>query len=170
MLGLRRPAADGGELSIGSAQGEDDPPCLVCGGILKSDTISFGQALVPEVIDRALRVSEECDVLLAVGSTLSVFPAANCVPRAKAAGAEVIIVNGDETAHGPLMPTTCSSGRSARSCPPWLNPYGLISAVTRRLASSAPPITSDDADECERCHRVAAEQATPSASETTGIR
>jgi len=78
--------------------GEADPPCLVCGGILKSDTISFGQALVPEVIDRALTVSEECDVMLAVGSTLSVFPAANCVPRAKAAGAQVIIVNGDETA------------------------------------------------------------------------
>ena len=38
--------------------GEDDPPCLVCGGILKSDTISFGQALVPEVIDRAMQVSE----------------------------------------------------------------------------------------------------------------
>ncbi len=78
--------------------GEADPPCLVCGGILKSDTISFGQALVPEVIDRALRVSEEADVLLAVGSTLSVYPAANCVPRAKAAGAKIIIINGDETA------------------------------------------------------------------------
>ncbi len=78
--------------------GETDPPCLVCGGILKSDTISFGQALVPDVIDRALRVSEDCDVLLAVGSTLSVFPVANCVPRAKAAGARVVIVNGDATA------------------------------------------------------------------------
>ena len=78
--------------------GEDDPPCRVCGGILKSDTISFGQSLVPEVIDRAMRVSEECDLLLAVGSTLSVFPAANCVPRAKAAGARVVIVNGGETA------------------------------------------------------------------------
>ena len=78
--------------------GETDPPCVVCGGILKSDTISFGQALVPEVIERAMRVSDECDVLLAVGSTLSVFPAANCVPRAKAAGATVLIVNGDETA------------------------------------------------------------------------
>ena len=78
--------------------GEDDPACLVCGGIVKSDTISFGQSLVPEVIDRAMRVSEECDVMLAVGSTLSVFPAANCVPRAKASGAQVVIVNGDETA------------------------------------------------------------------------
>ncbi len=77
--------------------GEQDPPCRECGGILKSDTISFGQALVPEVIERALRVSEESDVLLAVGSTLSVFPAANCVPRAKAGGARVVIVNGDET-------------------------------------------------------------------------
>ena len=78
--------------------GEEDPACLVCGGILKSDTISFGQSLVPEVIERALRVSEECEVMLAVGSTLSVFPAANCVPRARAAGARVVIVNGQETA------------------------------------------------------------------------
>ena len=77
--------------------GDPDPACLECGGILKSDTISFGQALVPEVIDRALRVCDECDVLLAIGSTLGVYPVANCVPRAKAAGATVIIVNGGET-------------------------------------------------------------------------
>ncbi len=77
--------------------GDPDPACLECGGILKSDTISFGQALIPEVIDRAMQVSDECDLLLAVGSTLSVFPAANCVPRAKAGGAAVVIVNGDET-------------------------------------------------------------------------
>ena len=78
--------------------GDPDPSCLKCGGIVKSDTISFGQSLVPEVIDRALEVSGECDLLLAVGSTLSVFPAANCVPRAKAGGARVVIVNGAETA------------------------------------------------------------------------
>ena len=91
----RRPMAD----SLDRVRaGEEDPPCLVCGGILKSDTISFGQALVPEVIEQAMRVSDECDLLIAVGSTLSVFPAANCVPRAKAGGARVIIVNGAETA------------------------------------------------------------------------
>jgi NAD-dependent deacetylase len=78
--------------------GEADPLCLVCGGIIKSDTISFGQSLIPEVIDRAMQVSDECDVMLAVGSTLSVFPVANCIPRAKAAGASVVIVNGAETA------------------------------------------------------------------------
>jgi NAD-dependent deacetylase len=52
---------------------------------------------VPEVIERAMWASENCDVLLAVGSTLSVFPAANVVPRAKAAGARVIIINGEPT-------------------------------------------------------------------------
>ena len=77
--------------------GEEDPPCRVCGGIIKSDTISFGQALVPEVIDRAMRVSGECDLLLAVGSTLSVYPVAGCVPRAKAHGARIAIVNAGPT-------------------------------------------------------------------------
>jgi len=77
--------------------GDPDPRCLKCGGILKSDTILFEQSLVPEVIEAAFRASEDCDVMLAVGSTLGVFPAANCVPRAKAAGARVIIVNGGET-------------------------------------------------------------------------
>ena len=78
--------------------GDPDPQCLACGdGILKSDTISFGQALVPEVIDAALRAAEACEVLLAAGSSLSVFPAANIVPRAKAAGARIVIVNGQPT-------------------------------------------------------------------------
>lgn len=77
--------------------GEADPPCLVCGGIIKSDTISFGQSLVPEVIDRALRSAAECDLLLAIGSTLSVYPVANCVPIAARSGATVVIVNGGPT-------------------------------------------------------------------------
>ena len=77
--------------------GEADPACHVCGGILKSDTISFGQTLVPEVIERAMTASDECDLLLAVGSTLSVYPAAHCVPIAKQAGATVVIVNGQAT-------------------------------------------------------------------------
>ena len=79
--------------------GEEDPHCLVCGvGILKSDTVSFGQSLVPEVIDAAMRAADECDLLLAAGSTLSVFPAANVVPRARSSGARVVIVNGETTA------------------------------------------------------------------------
>lgn len=77
--------------------GDPDPGCRLCGGVLKSDTISFGQSLVPEVIDAALRAAESADLLLAVGSSLSVFPAANLVPRARAAGARVVIVNGEPT-------------------------------------------------------------------------
>jgi len=78
--------------------GEDDPHCLVCSGILKSDTISFGQALVPEVIERALRVAGEADLLLAIGTTLQVQPVASMVPIAMRAGARVVIVNDQETA------------------------------------------------------------------------
>ena len=78
--------------------GEDDPACLLCGGVVKSATISFGQSLVPEVIARALRTAEEADVLLAVGTSLKVYPVKNMIPRARAAGATVIIVNGEPTA------------------------------------------------------------------------
>jgi NAD-dependent deacetylase len=77
--------------------GEDDPQCRDCGGILKSDTISFGQALVPEVIDRAMRAAEEADFMLAVGSTLQVYPVAHAVPLAKSNGARVVIVNAQST-------------------------------------------------------------------------
>ena len=78
--------------------GEGDPHCLVCGGILKSDTISFGQALVPEVIDRAMRVAAEADLLLAIGTTLQVQPVASMVPIAARAGAAIVIVNDQATA------------------------------------------------------------------------
>jgi len=77
--------------------GEVDPACEACGGILKSDTISFGQALVPAVIDRAMAAAGEADLLLAVGSTLQVYPAASVVPVAKAAGARIVIMNNQPT-------------------------------------------------------------------------
>jgi NAD-dependent deacetylase len=78
--------------------GEEDPPCLECGGILKSATISFGQALIPEVIDRAAQAAVEADILVAVGTTLQVYPVAGLVPLAKNSGARVLIVNAEPTA------------------------------------------------------------------------
>jgi NAD-dependent deacetylase len=78
--------------------GEDDPPCPECGGIQKSDTISFGQALVREVIERALRAASEADLLLAIGTTLQVQPVAGMVPIAARAGADIVIVNDQPTA------------------------------------------------------------------------
>lgn len=77
--------------------GEKDPPCTDCGGILKSATISFGQQLVPEVIERAMQAAIEADLFLAIGTTLQVYPVAGAVPRAKAAGARVVIVNAEPT-------------------------------------------------------------------------
>lgn len=77
--------------------GEEDPPCRDCGGILKSATISFGQPLVPEVIERAMQAAAEADLLLAIGSTLQVYPVAGVVPRAKSAGARIVIINAQPT-------------------------------------------------------------------------
>jgi len=77
--------------------GEDDPPCRHCGGMLKSDTISFGQQLVPEVIQRALTAAQQTDFLLSIGTSLQVYPIASAVPHAKSAGARVVIMNGQPT-------------------------------------------------------------------------
>lgn len=79
--------------------GEEDPPCRSCGGILKAATISFGQTLVQRDIERAFTAAAEADLLLAVGSTLTVTPAADMVPIAKQAGARLVIVNAEETAY-----------------------------------------------------------------------
>ncbi|WP_419916235.1 SIR2 family NAD-dependent protein deacylase [Candidatus Poriferisodalis sp.] len=77
--------------------GEDDPPCPQCGGILKSATISFGQQLVARDLLRAQIAAENCDLMLAVGTTLAVYPIAAVVPAAKSAGARVVIVNAEPT-------------------------------------------------------------------------
>jgi len=77
--------------------GELDPPCKSCGGILKSATISFGQSLVVEDLQRAEQAALRCDLLLAIGTKLSVFPVAGLVPVAKRHGAKIIIVNAEPT-------------------------------------------------------------------------
>jgi NAD-dependent deacetylase len=77
--------------------GEEDPPCRTCRGILKSATISFGQGLVAEDLRRAEQAARRCDLLLAIGTKLSVYPIAGVVPVAKEAGARVVIVNAEPT-------------------------------------------------------------------------
>jgi NAD-dependent deacetylase len=77
--------------------GEDDPACAHCGGILKSATISFGQDLETEVLRRAELAAQSCDLLVALGTSLVVYPAAALVPLAKRAGARVIIANAEPT-------------------------------------------------------------------------
>jgi len=77
--------------------GEPDPPCEVCGGIVKPRVVFFGEDLVHADIERALRGAGEGDLLLAVGTTLSVYPVARMVQIAAAAGIPVVVVNGEET-------------------------------------------------------------------------
>ena len=77
--------------------GEDDPPCRLCGGILKSATISFGQNLEKPVFDRAVAAAEDCDVFLAVGTSLRVYPVAGLPQIAIGGRARLVIVNGEET-------------------------------------------------------------------------
>jgi NAD-dependent deacetylase len=106
--------------------GEPDPPCRGCGGILKSATISFGQSLVPEDLVRSMAAARACDLLLAVGTTLSVYPAADMVPLAVAQGAPVVIVNAEPTAMDDLADVVIRAS---------------ISEVLPALVADLPPVS-----------------------------
>ncbi len=82
--------------------GEPDPACLVCGGILKSATVSFGQALDPAVVEGAAQAATDCDVFLAVGTSLTVHPAAGLTDLAAQTGARVVVVNAEPTPYDSL--------------------------------------------------------------------
>jgi NAD-dependent deacetylase len=86
--------------------GEDDPACGKCGGILKSATVMFGQALDPDVFRRAVAAARACDLFLAVGSTLTVEPAASLCGLAVDHGARLVIVNRDPTPYDVLADAT----------------------------------------------------------------
>ncbi|MEU0116917.1 Sir2 family NAD-dependent protein deacetylase [Streptomyces bobili] len=77
--------------------GEDDPPCRGCGGILKPATVMFGERLDPVVLGEALAITKACQVLIAVGSSLQVHPAAGLAQVAADHGARLVIVNGEPT-------------------------------------------------------------------------
>jgi NAD-dependent deacetylase len=83
--------------------GEEDPSCTErrdgaqCGGIIKSATISFGQSLDPVTLLRAEEAATRCDLIMAVGSSLGVYPAAGLVPLAHQSGARVLIINAEPT-------------------------------------------------------------------------
>jgi NAD-dependent deacetylase len=81
--------------------GEVDPPCRSCGGILKSATISFGQNLVPEDLMRADKAARNCDLFLALGTTLTVFPVAALPGKALESGARLVIANAEPTPYDP---------------------------------------------------------------------
>ncbi len=79
------------------ATGGEAPDCTVCGGIIKAATISFGQPMPELEMERANLAAAQCDLMLAIGSSLVVFPAAGIPISAKRNGARLVILNREET-------------------------------------------------------------------------
>lgn len=76
---------------------EEPPECAACGGLIKTATISFGQPMPVEAMQRAQEESLACDLFLAIGSSLVVYPAASFPVVAKRNGARMVIINRDST-------------------------------------------------------------------------
>jgi NAD-dependent deacetylase len=105
-----------------------EPPRCFCGGLLKPATISFGQSLRRDDLLRAFTAAEQVDLVLALGSTLAVTPAADIPLAAATAGAEYAIVNQGPTEHDRLALVTMRiEGDVLEIVPP---------AVDRALASA----------------------------------
>ena len=73
------------------------PKCSECDGILRPDVVFFGEKLDPQILRDAYDAATSSDLLLAVGSSLVVYPAADIPMRAKQAGAKLAIINIDST-------------------------------------------------------------------------
>jgi NAD-dependent deacetylase len=79
------------------AAGEPDPACLRCGGVLKSATVYFGQLLDERVVEACTAAAGDCDLFLAVGTSLQVWPAAGLADIAVGSGARLVVVNAQST-------------------------------------------------------------------------
>jgi NAD-dependent deacetylase len=77
--------------------GGRSPECTVCDGYIKTATVSFGQSMPESAMRRAQELTESCDLFLAIGSSLVVWPAAGFPLAAKRNGARLVIINRDET-------------------------------------------------------------------------
>ena len=78
--------------------GEEDPRCPDCGGITRATVILFEEVLEPDVIEAAINAVEDCDAIVAIGTSLGVYPVAGLFPTAIGHGAYGVIVNATETA------------------------------------------------------------------------
>ncbi|WP_029089819.1 SIR2 family NAD-dependent protein deacylase [Brevibacterium album] len=88
------------------AAGETDPPCPHCDGIIRAATILFEEVLEPAVIDAAIAAAERCDVMIAVGTGLTVHPVAGLFPLARDQGARAFVVNAEPTPYDDLAEET----------------------------------------------------------------
>lgn len=105
---------------VAQAEPGRPPRCAQCGNLVRPDVVWFGEPLPADVLAAAERAARECDVLLVVGTSGAVYPAAGLAHQARAAGAKVVIVNPepselDEVAHAVIADT------SARALPALLD-------------------------------------------------
>jgi NAD-dependent protein deacetylase/lipoamidase len=113
--------------------GEVDPSCERCGGILKSTTISFGQSLVREDLERAQRAATTCDLFLAIGTSLTVFPVAYLPRMALRMGARLVIFNAEPTPMDPLA--------DARVCAPVGESLPALVELTESTSAVIPRVS-----------------------------
>jgi len=92
--------------------GEADPPCPLCGGMLKSATISFGQSLIAEDLRRAEQAAADSDLFFAIGTSLAVFPINETVKIAASTGSKIVILNGEPTPFDPIADVVLNAGIS----------------------------------------------------------
>ena len=90
--------------------GDEDPHCEQCGGLLKSATISFGQALIAEDLERSQLAAANCDLFLAIGTSLTVYPVAALPEIALQCGARLVVLNAQETPYDPAAATILRDG------------------------------------------------------------
>lgn len=105
------------------AHGETDPACRTCGGILKTDVVMFGESLPHDALERALEMADGADAVLAIGTTLGVFPAASVPLRVAARGKPFVIVNRGPTELDGIADVVCDADASAAL-------DGLVTALT----------------------------------------
>ncbi|MFF6636634.1 NAD-dependent deacetylase [Streptomyces althioticus] len=82
--------------------GEDDPPCVDCGGVLKPATVMFGETLDPAVLGEAVAITKACTLFIAAGTSLQVHPAAGLAQVAVDHGARLVVVNAEPTPYDDL--------------------------------------------------------------------
>jgi NAD-dependent deacetylase len=117
--------------------GEGDPECRVCGGVLRSTTVSFGQPLDDEVLRQARTAALDCELFLAAGTSLTVHPAAGLAGLAARSGAQVVICNAEPTPYDD-MATAVVRGPLAEVLP------ALVSAPIVDSAARGPLLTWGD--------------------------
>ncbi|MEV6862437.1 Sir2 family NAD-dependent protein deacetylase [Streptosporangium subroseum] len=103
----RRHLATGARATLRQAMdridaGDPDPACLDCDAILKTTTVMFGEALPMETTTQAIQAAEQCEVFIAIGTSLQVQPAASLARVAAESGARLVIVNADPTPYDDL--------------------------------------------------------------------